>query len=50
VSPDTLGLHRVIFVTDDVLARLRAHGVEPLEVAQYEDGHRLWYLRTVGPG
>jgi catechol 2,3-dioxygenase-like lactoylglutathione lyase family enzyme len=52
-SPNTLG-HRVTFAVDDiddVLARLRAHGVELLsKVAQYKDGHRLCYIRTVGPG
>jgi catechol 2,3-dioxygenase-like lactoylglutathione lyase family enzyme len=47
--PNTLGLHRVMFVVDDIddtIARLRAHGAELLgEVAQYEDSVRLCYLR-----
>lgn len=31
---------------EDVVARLRAHGAEPLgEVVQYEDAYRLCYLR-----
>ncbi|WP_051879429.1 hypothetical protein [Streptomyces sp. NRRL B-24720] len=53
-SPKTLGLHRVTFAVDDiddVLAHWRVHGVELLsKVAQYEDSHRLCYVRTVGPG
>src|SRR4051812_10214810 len=47
--PNTLGLHRVMSAaddTDDVVARLRAHGAELLgEVAQYENFYRLCYLR-----
>jgi catechol 2,3-dioxygenase-like lactoylglutathione lyase family enzyme len=47
--PNTLGLHRVMFAVDDIddtVARLRAHNAELLgEVAQYEDSHRLCYLR-----
>jgi catechol 2,3-dioxygenase-like lactoylglutathione lyase family enzyme len=47
--PNTLGLHRVMFAVDDIddtIARLRAHGAEPLgEVAQYENTFRLCYLR-----
>jgi predicted enzyme related to lactoylglutathione lyase len=47
--PNTLGLHRVMFVVDDIddtIARLRAHGAELLgEVAQYESMFRLCYLR-----
>ena len=47
--PNTLGLHRVMFVVDDIddtVARLRAHGAELLgEVAQYEGIFRLCYLR-----
>ncbi|MFB9837257.1 VOC family protein [Actinoallomurus acaciae] len=47
--PNTLGLHRVMFAVDDlddVLARLRPHGAEPLgEPAQYEDSYRLCYIR-----
>jgi catechol 2,3-dioxygenase-like lactoylglutathione lyase family enzyme len=48
-SPNTLGLHRVMFAVDDIddtVARLRAHGAELLgEVAQYENIFRLCYLR-----
>jgi catechol 2,3-dioxygenase-like lactoylglutathione lyase family enzyme len=48
-SPNTLGLHRVMFAVDDIddaVARLRAHGAELLgEVAQYESIFRLCYLR-----
>src|SRR5499427_1103312 len=48
-SPNTLGLHRVMFAVDDIddtIARLRAHGAELLgEVAQYESIFRLCYLR-----
>jgi catechol 2,3-dioxygenase-like lactoylglutathione lyase family enzyme len=47
--PNTLGLHRVMFAVDDIddtIARLRAHGAEPLgEVAQYANTFRLCYLR-----
>ncbi|HEY0830596.1 MAG TPA: VOC family protein [Candidatus Dormibacteraeota bacterium] len=47
--PNTLGLHRVMFTVDDIddtVTRLRAHGAELLgEVAQYENTHRLCYLR-----
>jgi catechol 2,3-dioxygenase-like lactoylglutathione lyase family enzyme len=46
---NTLGMHRVMFAVDDIddtVARLRAHGGELLgEVAQYEESHRLCYLR-----
>jgi catechol 2,3-dioxygenase-like lactoylglutathione lyase family enzyme len=48
-SPNTLGLHRVMFAVDnidDTVARLRTHGAELLgEVAQYENTYRLCYLR-----
>jgi len=48
-SPNTLGLHRVMFAVDDIddtVARLRAHGATLLgEVARYEDSYRLCYLR-----
>jgi catechol 2,3-dioxygenase-like lactoylglutathione lyase family enzyme len=48
-SPNTLGLHRVMFAVDDIddtIARLRRHGAEILgEVAQYEESFRLCYLR-----
>jgi catechol 2,3-dioxygenase-like lactoylglutathione lyase family enzyme len=47
--PNTLGMRTVMFAVDDlddVIARLRAHGGEPVgEVAQYEDSYRLCYLR-----
>ncbi len=46
---NTLGLRSVMFAVDDVdatLARLRAHGAELVgEVVQYEDSHRLCYVR-----
>jgi catechol 2,3-dioxygenase-like lactoylglutathione lyase family enzyme len=46
---NTLGMHRVMYVVDDIddtLARLRAHGAELLgDVVQYEDSYRLCYLR-----
>jgi catechol 2,3-dioxygenase-like lactoylglutathione lyase family enzyme len=46
---NTLGIRRIMFAVDDideVVARLRAHGAEPVgEVAQYEDVYRLCYLR-----
>jgi catechol 2,3-dioxygenase-like lactoylglutathione lyase family enzyme len=49
LPPNTLGLHRVMFAVDDIydtVARLRAHGAEPLgEVTQFEDSFRLCYLR-----
>lgn len=48
-SPNTLGLHRVMFAVDDIddtIARLRPHGAQVLgEVAQYEESFRLCYLR-----
>jgi len=47
--PNTLGLHRVMFVVDDIdgtIDRLSAHGAELLGgVAQYESMYRLCYLR-----
>jgi catechol 2,3-dioxygenase-like lactoylglutathione lyase family enzyme len=47
--PNTLGLRSVMFAVDDIddaVARLRAHGAEPVgEVAQYEDSYRLCYVR-----
>jgi catechol 2,3-dioxygenase-like lactoylglutathione lyase family enzyme len=47
--PNTLGLHRVMFAVDDIdatVAGLRAHGAELVgEVAQYQDSHRLCYVR-----
>jgi catechol 2,3-dioxygenase-like lactoylglutathione lyase family enzyme len=46
---NTLGRHRVMFAVDDiddVLARLRTHGAEPLgEMMQYGDSYRLCYIR-----
>ena len=46
---NTLGIHRIMFAVDDiedVLARLRTHGAELIgEVVQYEDMHRLCYIR-----
>jgi catechol 2,3-dioxygenase-like lactoylglutathione lyase family enzyme len=46
---NTLGIRRIMFAVDDieeVLARLRAHGAEPVgEVVRYEDSHRLCYVR-----
>jgi len=49
-APNTVGLHRVMFLVDDIddtIARLRPHGAELLgpEVAQYENIYRLCYLR-----
>jgi catechol 2,3-dioxygenase-like lactoylglutathione lyase family enzyme len=49
---NALGYLRVMFAVDDVdetLARLREHGAQVVdEVVQYEDAHRLCYIR--GPG
>jgi len=46
---NTLGLRRIMFAVDDiddVIARLRTHGAELVgEVVQYEDSHRLCYVR-----
>jgi catechol 2,3-dioxygenase-like lactoylglutathione lyase family enzyme len=46
---NALGIRRIMFAVDDieeVLARLHAHGAEVLgEVVQYEDSHRLCYVR-----
>jgi catechol 2,3-dioxygenase-like lactoylglutathione lyase family enzyme len=46
---NTFGIRRIMFAVDnvdDVLARLRTHGAEPLgEVAQYEDEYRLCFIR-----
>ncbi|HEY3685149.1 MAG TPA: VOC family protein [Streptosporangiaceae bacterium] len=46
---NTLGAHRVMFAVDDmddILARLRPHGAEPLgELVRYENSYRLCYLR-----
>jgi catechol 2,3-dioxygenase-like lactoylglutathione lyase family enzyme len=47
--PNTLGLRQIMFAVedlDDTVARLRAHGAELVgEVVQYEDKHRLCYVR-----
>jgi predicted enzyme related to lactoylglutathione lyase len=46
---NALGYLRVMFAVDDIddtLARLREHGAELVdEVVQYEDMHRLCYIR-----
>jgi predicted enzyme related to lactoylglutathione lyase len=45
---NALGLRRVMFAVediDDVIARLRAHGAEIIGEMQYEDTHRLAYIR-----
>ena len=47
---NALGYLRVMFAVDDIdetLARLREHGAELVssEVVQYEDAHRLCYIR-----
>ena len=46
---NTLGIRRIMFAVDDiddVVARLRGHGAELVgEIAQYEDIHRLCFLR-----
>ena len=46
---NTLGIRRIMFAVDDienVVARLRAHGAEPIgEITQYEDKYRLCYVR-----
>src|SRR3989337_1688781 len=47
---NALGIRRIMFAVDDideVVARLRGHGVELLgpEIAQYEDIYRLCFLR-----
>ena len=46
---NTLGIRRIMFAVDDVddvVARLRSHGAELVgEIAQYEDIHRLCFLR-----
>jgi catechol 2,3-dioxygenase-like lactoylglutathione lyase family enzyme len=47
--PNTLGLRQIMFAVedlDDTVARLRAHGAEPVgELVQYEDKYRLCYVR-----
>ena len=46
---NALGMRRIMFTVDDVddvVARLRSHGGELVgEIAQYEDIHRLCFLR-----
>jgi catechol 2,3-dioxygenase-like lactoylglutathione lyase family enzyme len=46
---NALGIRRIMFTVDDiddVIARLRGHGAEPLdEIAQYEDQYRLCFVR-----
>jgi catechol 2,3-dioxygenase-like lactoylglutathione lyase family enzyme len=46
---NALGIRRIMFAVDDiddVVARLRTHGAELVgEIAQYEDIHRLCFLR-----
>ncbi|WP_235999604.1 VOC family protein [Qaidamihabitans albus] len=46
---NALGMHRIMFAVydiEDVLDRLKPHGAELVgEVVQYEDRHRLAYLR-----
>ena len=46
---NTLGLRRIMFAVDDiddVVARLRSHGVELVgEIVQYENIYRLCYVR-----
>jgi catechol 2,3-dioxygenase-like lactoylglutathione lyase family enzyme len=48
-APNTLGVHRVMFAVDDIddtVARLGKHGGKVLrDIAQYENTHRLCYLR-----
>ena len=49
VPVNALGIRRIMFAVDDigdVVARLRAHGAEPVgDVVQYEDTSRLCYVR-----
>jgi len=46
---NALGIRRIMFAVDDVdavLDRLQAHGAELIgEVVQYEESHRLCYIR-----
>jgi catechol 2,3-dioxygenase-like lactoylglutathione lyase family enzyme len=46
---NALGIRRIMFAVDDiddVVARLRSHGAEPLrEIAQYKDLYRLCFVR-----
>jgi catechol 2,3-dioxygenase-like lactoylglutathione lyase family enzyme len=47
---NTPGIRRIMFAVEDiegVLARLRAHGAEPMgELVEYGGSHRLLYVRT----
>ena len=49
VPVNALGIRRIMFAVDDIddaVARLRAHGAQPVgEVVQYEDTYRLCYVR-----
>jgi catechol 2,3-dioxygenase-like lactoylglutathione lyase family enzyme len=49
VPVNALGIRRIMFAVDnidEVVARLRAHGAELVgELVQYEDTHRLCYVR-----
>ena len=45
---NALGLRRVMFAVkdiDDVIARMRVHGAEIIGEMQYQDTHRLAYIR-----
>jgi catechol 2,3-dioxygenase-like lactoylglutathione lyase family enzyme len=46
---NTLGIRRIMFAVDDiedVVTRLRTHGAELVgEIAQYQDGYRLCFVR-----
>jgi catechol 2,3-dioxygenase-like lactoylglutathione lyase family enzyme len=48
-SPNTLGMHRIMFAVediDDTLDRVRPHGAELIgELVRYENSYRLGYLR-----
>ena len=50
IPANALGIRRIMFTVDDVddvVARLRRHGGEPVaEIAQYEDAYRLCFLRA----
>ncbi|WP_435828325.1 hypothetical protein [Saccharopolyspora shandongensis] len=42
---NTLGIRRIMFAVEDILARLRAHGADLVgELDQYKDSHRLCYV------
>jgi catechol 2,3-dioxygenase-like lactoylglutathione lyase family enzyme len=49
VPVNAIGIRRIMFAVDDIddlVARLRAHGAEPVgETVQYEDTYRLCYVR-----